>query len=170
MEKNMHDSGKTYHLTVLFFFFWSHVFFQYLFLFQGLFSHTALPCEWEYLASSAAMVLLELRKQCCIWVRMLYSSGFFCLHQKWVFASTTFLSPTTMLTIDGKSQNAFMMSTHFRFGPRFYAVRSQVSHLSSMAFTSSQPWFQAIKNVKPARAPKTHGTMWMVASLREKQG
>lgn len=76
--------------------------------------------------------------------------------------------PTTILTVDGESQSSFAMSAHFRFGSLFLPVaKYQASRLSTMGFTSSQSWFLAVQNDKPAGAPKKRGMTQMGQSRRE---
>lgn len=142
---------------------------------QKLFSHAALSREWEYLPSksNAAMLLLEPEKHFHVHVYVLCFLGNFCFAIKnkgiW-FNCFLLLKHSHGVTVDGESPSSFATSARFHSGSRSTAAKSQVSHLSTMAYASFWPWFRRIQNGMATRVSKMSGTMQVVPSQREEQG
>lgn len=68
-----------------------------------------------------------------------------------------------------RAPSSFAMSAHVRLGSQITAAKSQVSRLLMVGFASFQSWMLAMRNGKPARAPKMSSTMQMVPSRRKDQ-
>lgn len=81
------------------------------------------------------------------------------------YDSTTFLFPSTILTVDGEWHSFFATSAHFRFESQFTAAKSQV-YLLTMAYAFPDHGFE---RYKIARLPKTNGTMQMASPRRDER-